>query len=914
MLRWLTLAVLIPLWFVGAAQLKASDLTKVTEVEGITEYRLDNGLRVLLFPDNSKDSVTVNITYLVGSRHEGYGESGMAHLLEHMLFKGTPTHLDIPKELKDRGASMNGTTWYDRTNYYETMPSTRENLEFALELEADRMVNSMIRGEDLASEMTVVRNEFERGENNHFRVLMQRIFSSAYEWHNYGKSTIGNRSDIERVPVKNLRQFYTRFYQPDNAVLVVAGKFDEDFALEKIEQHFGSIPAPERELNTTYTEEPAQDGEHRVSVRRVGDVGIVAAAYHVPAGSDPEFAAVHVASQVLSTQPSGRLYKQLVEPKIAVSSFATAFSLHDPGLLFAGAVAPGDADLDEVETAMLNAIEQLGQSEVTEAEVNRAKSELLKSWEDSYSNSQSAALALSDWTAQGDWRLMFLHRDRLEKVSAEDVKEVAAKYFTRNNATIGQFIPTESAQRVAVAPRPNLEEVVENYTGREAMAQGEVFEPTIQNIGERSTFGELANGSKFAFLPKKTRGEVVYGTMAINYGNQKSLVGQSAASDMMSNLLSRGTRQMSYDQIQDRLTELKANLRVTGSEGTLRVTLQTRKQYLPEVLKLAQQILREPAFPDDQFELLKQEVITDIESSLTDPQALASNALRRKLTPYPSDDVRYVPTLEEEIQRYESLTLDEVKKLYQTQLSGENASIAVVGDFEPESIKPILEETLADWKSETTYERILPKAFDLKAESIEINTPDKANAVYLAGSNFELSSDDERYPALMIGNYILGGSGGLSNRLANRVRQQEGLSYTVGSGFQASSFTDYGSFTMYAITNPDNRDKLVATIDEEVAQMRASGVTDVELQEAKKGYLESAMRSRTSDPTVAGLLVDVMQTERDLEFYADREDAIRALDKPSVDQAFQQFVNPDKMITVTAGDFQKSEDNESSDK
>ena len=213
----------------------------ITSVEGITEYQLENGLKVLLFPDDSKPTVTVNLTLFVGSRHEGYGEAGMAHLLEHMLFKGTPSHPNIPKSLQDLGAQFNGTTWVDRTNYYETLPASEENLEFALQLEADRMVNSLIRGEDLESEMTVVRSDFESGESSPLRILLQRMQAAAYEWHNYGKSTIGNRSDIERVPITNLRAFYRKHYQPDNAMLIVAGKFDRARALELILKHFGPL-------------------------------------------------------------------------------------------------------------------------------------------------------------------------------------------------------------------------------------------------------------------------------------------------------------------------------------------------------------------------------------------------------------------------------------------------------------------------------------------------------------------------------------------------------------------------------------------------------------------------------------------------------------------------------------------------
>src|SRR5215469_14940464 len=258
---------------------------KLASVEGITEYQFENGLRLLVFPDNSQSKVTVNMTVLVGSRQEGYGETGMAHLLEHMVFKGTPNHPNVPKALQDHGAVFNGSTSLDRVNYFETLAATDENLQFAIGLEADRLVNSFIRKEDLDSEMTVVRNEFERGENSPEGVLMERIEAVAYDWHNYGKPTIGNRSDIERVPIQNLQAFYKKYYQPDNIVLIVAGKFDETKALALVTKYFGVLPRPARKLDATWTEEPPQDGERSVTLRRVGDVSAIGVAYHVPAGS-----------------------------------------------------------------------------------------------------------------------------------------------------------------------------------------------------------------------------------------------------------------------------------------------------------------------------------------------------------------------------------------------------------------------------------------------------------------------------------------------------------------------------------------------------------------------------------------------------------------------------------------------------
>ncbi len=326
---------------------------RVTSVEGITEYRLGNGLRVLLFPDPTKQTITVNITYLVGSRNENYGETGMAHLLEHLMFKGTPGHPNIPQELTAHGARPNGTTWYDRTNYFETFGATDENLKWALDLEADRMVHSFIARKDLDSEMTVVRNEFESGENDPEGVLDQRVLSTSFLWHNYGHDTIGARADIENVPIERLQAFWRTYYQPDNAVLLVAGKFDEEKTLALINATFSGIPRPARALQATYTAEPTQDGERSVTLRRVGDVQALAVAYHVPAGSHPDAAAVEVLAEILGDTPSGRLHKALVETKKATSVSSFFLDLKEPGFLLLRAAVRQDQSLDDARATML---------------------------------------------------------------------------------------------------------------------------------------------------------------------------------------------------------------------------------------------------------------------------------------------------------------------------------------------------------------------------------------------------------------------------------------------------------------------------------------------------------------------------------------------------------------------------------
>ncbi|QDU38723.1 Protease 3 precursor [Maioricimonas rarisocia] len=882
----------------------------VTAVEGIAEFKLDNGLRVLLFPDPSKPKVTVNLTVFVGSRHEGYGEAGMAHLLEHMLFKGTPAHPDVPEALREHGAEYNGTTWLDRTNYFETLPASEENLEFAIRLEADRMVNSYVRGEDLESEMTVVRNEFERGENSPSRILNQRMFSAAYEWHNYGKSTIGNRADIERVPVESLRRFYRKYYQPDNAMLIIAGQFDPEKALEFTQKYFGEIPRPERELEQTYTEEPAQDGERIVKLRRVGDVALVGAMYHISSGAHPDYVSIDVLEHILTGAPSGLLYKALVETRRAASISGAAYALHDPGVLrFMAEVTPGN-DPQDVLTTILEIVESVGEEGVTEEQVERSKRYWLKEWELAVADSSRIAIQLSEWAAQGDWRLLFLYRDRLEEVTVESVERVAKHYLRQNNRTAGMFLPTEKAQRVTVPETPELAAMIGDYKGREALAVGEAFDVSPANIEERTTRTQLSSGLDVALLPKKTRGESVHLRLTLRYGNLENLQGLNTAAELLPSLMLRGTSTMTRQQIQDELDKNRARIVPSGTPGEASFSIETRRESLPNVLELLRQILRDPSLPEDQLEIIRNQKIANLEQQLTDPTGLARTAVSRKVSDYPQDDVRYVPTIEEEIQRWKSLTRDEVQKLYSDYLGGEHGELAAVGDFDPAEVTQAFEKAVEGWKAGQPYARI-PRPGDVavNAEREVIETPDKENAIYLAGTVFPLDDTDPDYPALVIGNYILGGSG-LSSRLADRVRQKEGLSYGVGSFVRGYALDERTTMLLYAITNPANIGKVEVAIREEVQRMLEEGVSAEELQAAQQGYIERQKIERSDDAQLAAVLSRTLEADRDMSYYSEREQAVRALTTEDILNVMQKWVDLDKFALVVAGDFAKAQETE----
>ena len=913
--------VIVLFWISGALAAAGEVPEKVVSIEGVTEYRLTNGARVRLFPDASQPTITVNMTVMVGSRHEGYGEAGMAHLLEHLVFKGTPTFPDVPRALRDHGASFNGTTNQDRTNYFETLPAGDENLDFAIHLECDRLVNSFIDRNDLLSEFTVVRNEFERGENSPESVLFQRVMAAAFEWHNYGKTTIGNRSDIERVPIDNLQAFYRKYYQPDNVVLIVTGRFEESKALEIITKYLGSIPKPERKLDPTYTEEPAQDGERLVTLRRVGGIGAVVAAYHMPSASQVDWAPLSILGSVLSETRVGRLDKALVEPKIATSASGRADTAHDPGL-FTFSASPAEGKLDEARDVLLSVIDSLGETPFGPEEVERAKLRAKRSSEQLLTSAAAMASALSSASALGDWRLLFLQRDRLQTVTAEDVNRVAKTYFPSYNRTLGTFIPSDAPKRLSIPTVPSIAEVVKDYKGGTAVASGEAFDPTPQNLDARTQVIEQ-DGMRIALLPKKNRGETVNMTLTLRYGNEDSLKNQSLAASMLPSMLMAGTKRLDRQALQQEMDKLNVQIGSggggggrgrrggrgggggAGAAGTLSFSIEARRDSLEKGIYLLGEILRDPAFPADEFDQMKLRSATGIASMESDPAALSGERLSQGLSSYPKGDVRYSMSMAERKQELESVTIEQVRALYEQQLAGMTGELAIVGDFETESTLSAVREILRDWKTTTPYAPIIREARpDQQGQKEEIVTPDKANAVFLAGLSFAMNDENPEAVALQLGNFILGG-GTLSSRLGDRIRQNEGLSYGVSSSVSIPAQGNDARFSINAITNPVNMDAVEKAAFEELKRFIDEGPTEKELADAKTAWLEARKVGRSNDGAIVGQLISNLHLKRTFAHDAEEDQRTQNLTCESVREAFRKYVVPEQLIVIRAGDLRK---------
>jgi zinc protease len=875
--------------------------TQLSTVEGITEYRLPNGLRVLLAPDASKPTTTVNITYLVGSRHENYGETGMAHLLEHMVFKGTPNQGNIMVELGKRGMDFNGTTFTDRTNYFETFPASDDNLQWVLGMEADRMVNSFVARADLEKEFSVVRNEMEAGENRPTSVLYKQLAAATFDWHNYGKNTIGARSDVENVRIENLQAFYRKYYQPDNAVLTVTGKFEPGATLQSIEKYFGVIPKPSRELLPTYTREATRDGAREITINRVADTYLLAALYLAPAGAHPDSTALAALGEILASPPAGRLHKALVEKKKAASTSVWSFDFAEPGYSIFWVNLDKTHSMAEARKLMLQTLEGVGKSPITADELKRAKASMLSDIDNTINNAQSLAVALSESIAKGDWRLFFLNRDRTEALTVTDVQRVAEHYLKETNRTFGQFVPTKVVDRSEIPATPDIAALLANYKGKAAVAEGEAFDIAPEAIEKRTLRQTLPNGMKLVLIPKKTRAQAVSGEIMLELGDEKSMFNQATNINLAASMLLRGAGKRNRADISTELDALKTKLSVSGHGQTINLRFESVRSSLPALMDLIQDVLRKPTFPESEFVQLRDQSVTFTNSQRSEPNAIASNALSRTFNTYPKGDIRYTPTFDERITDYKAAKLADVKRIY-TQMAGtKNGHFALVGDFDAQEVQTAARKLFGDWNNKAAFKRVPNPANRAVPDTKLFETPDKANAIFLAGLPLAVQDNAPDYDTLQVVNEILGD--GTQSRMMQRLRQKDGMSYGAGSQLSASSFEPNAQFTLYAIFAPQNREKVESAVKEELTRLASDGVTETELVDAKKSIEQQRKTSRSQDSSLAWLQLNNGRTGRTMAFSAQSDERIAKLTVADVNAAIKKYVDPAKLLNVYAGDF-----------
>ncbi|MDK2126180.1 M16 family metallopeptidase [Parachitinimonas caeni] len=880
----------------------AATLKPGVTVESVREYRLDNGLLVLLAPDDSNPVTSVVIRYGVGAKDEDRGESGMAHLLEHMLFKGTPSLPDIRGEVRKRGLNSNAITTADQTFYFESFATDQSTLDWSLGMEADRMVNALISKEALVTEMPVVRNEWERGENQPGWVLWRQMSAAALTAHPYRDPVIGHRDQIENTDINRLRAFYQRYYRPDNAVLVVSGKFDLAATLKSIEKHFGAISKPSVALKRYYPVEPVQEGSRYVELKRPGTDAITLLGYHAPSCMHPDFPALEMLTVVLANQKNGRLQTQLVEKKLAVSEWANLECRSDPWLIQFGLSLPKDADATATQKAMTAALEGFAQQPITEQEFTEARQATLKRWEN-WNGSAHAQVNEASWFAlYGDWRYAFIRRDLVEQVTRQDLQRVAEKYFKADNRTLGQFLPTVRPDRSEVTAAPDIAELAKHYQSKRQVDEGEVIEPKASVIEARTLKSQGSSGLQYALLPKKTRQNAVYGRIQLRFGLPLERHQNYVAGRMLGSLLNTATQHRDKAALELEANKLESTYHIHAHAGGLTLNFRSKQDKLAGLLALMREVVREPKLTQKEFDLTKARWMDRLSKPETEPSTLADRALDKHFEGWrPDSDPLHNWTRKALRSQLERLTLADVQKLYDQYFGGGTGEVVLVGAFDPASVRNQLNTTFGDWTGKKPYQDTPDPYHDVKPAYFLRETPDKANASYEARAYLPVAySHPDRY-ALAFANSLLGGDN--SSRLWLRLREKDGLTYHVNSSLNLDRLDQYAIWSIVVSFAPDKRQQVEAAVKQEIAHARQEGFTEAEFEAAKQGVIRQMRQNLAFEGGMLGALVENLRYGVPIGEIEDNLARIEKLTLAEVNAALRKYLDADRLTIAVAGNF-----------
>ncbi len=707
------------------------------------------------------------------------------------------------------------------------------------------------------------------------------------------------------MKAENLKAFYKKYYQPDNAVLIIAGKYDEKKALANVQQYFGPIPKPTRVLQPTYTVEPPQDGERNVMLRRTGDIQYIGMAYHTPSLADKDYAANDALLQILTNDPSGLLYKKLVETKLASKLYGYSQTLHDPGFSYFQVEVPKDKSIDSARHILLTTMDEVGMMNIADEDLTRAKNTIMKYISDGMNKTTDLAIGLTEYIGAGDWRLLFLYLDRIEQLRVTDLKAAAKKYYKPSNRTYGVFIPDATPDRTVVNETPDISKELAGYKGKATVAQKENFENSIDNIKKNIEYGTLPNGGKYALLQKPTKGDKITASISLRYGDEKTLMYQGEIASILSKMLKTGTSTKTKKQIADELDRIKTDINFNKAANGLVISINTDKQNLPAALALLNDMLMHLKFDSAEFEKVIVETKAGIEANKNDPQTLASEKLGKLASNYPKGHPNYAASSDEVLASIATVKLEDVKKFYSNFYGANNSLSVFVGELDKKDVTGFLQNSFGKWNSRTSYSPIEQKYFDVKGTTESINTPDKTNAMLLGVININISEKHADYPAMYMANELLGGGAFLSSRIPQRLRENEGMSYGAGSFMNANYNYDVSNWGVYAFFNPLYKGRLDSALHQEIDKARAAGFTKDELQKSITSWLEQNKTSLGENTFLANQIRTYMRDGRSLDDFTNLENKIKALNLEAVNAALRKYFDPQKLIMIYGGDFDK---------
>ena len=861
----------------------------VKESGGIKEYTMtSNGLRVLLKQDNTAPVATFMVTYEVGSRNEAIGYTGSTHLLEHLMFKGsrkfnTKKGNSVFQTLQSLGARMNATTWLDRTNYFAVLPS--EHLETLIEIEADRMRNAYIKEEDRQSEMTVVRNEFERGQNSPSGVLDENIWATAYQAHPYHHSTIGWKEDIENVSIERLREFYDTFYWPNNATAIAIGDFTEKEALSMIKKHFGKIRKSTKPIPEVYTAEPKQEGIRTITLKRAGQQGIVGVAHKTPAATHPDAPAFMVLSSILSSGKNSRFYKNITDKGLTTSVYIWDSLFRDPGLFTVYANLSPDVDHKTVEKAVVDEYEKIKKDGVSDEEVKNAQTQLIASMKFRQDGSYAIASGLNEAIASGDWTLYTTYDEKIGTVTKEDVQRIVKEYFKEDLSTIGYFIPLGAGgqnKKLATSAKDLEKMKLKHYSEEEELLSSKVID------------SEPVEGIRLLTLKRGSGVVTLTGSML---GGDIYASGNARTADMVAAMLDQGTTNMTKFEISAKLESAGARLGFFNGQARVGFSGKFLSEDTKMVFDLLADQLKNPLFAEEDLNKVKKRQVANYKRS---KESTRGNATNNMLKAFYGTGHQNSPTdPDKAIEEIKKITPKNLKDFHLKNYGAGTMVIVAVGDVDHNSLESLIKEGFGGWKKSPLKEKKETGTANKASDKVYVTMQDKTSTDFLVGTALGIDRYHPDYLPLYVATHTLGGN--FSARLMQTVRVKEGLTYGINSSMRGFGNGNDGYWMVGGTFSPKLLSKGESSTLREIKKWAEEGITQKELDITKSTLTGGFQVGFDSTGGLAGGILDAIIVHGDLTYLDNYPERIKAITLDEANTAISKYIFFDDLYQVAAG-------------
>jgi zinc protease len=878
------------------------------QTAGITSYLLPNGFKIILAPYPSAANARIELLVKTGSKLEGYGETGMAHLLEHMLFKSAGKRTDIKADLTALGATWNGTTSADRTNFFETVAAEPDKVDAAIRIEADRFIRASFTKQHLLSEMTVVRNELERNDTDPNSVVMRALQQEAYAWHGYARPTLGARSDIEDAPFEVLQAFHKKHYRPDNAALIVTGNFDPQRVLALAASLFAEAKNPAAPKITSWTREESRATTNRAELTLPAGMTLVTSGWKLPGITDRRTLALDLGSSAICDNDWGSLRKDLVlERKVAVAAMCGTQVQNDYGLFLAKASGDKDADAEALSKALREHIEKAAAQGISQAQLERARQAELNAYETLENSHEQLASQLSQAEIAGDWRLAFWQRDMVKEVTLDEVNAALKTWLVATNRSDVLLRHADGVKSPELPKLPSPAEASKLVEGKQWAAVAKQSDPIPSSATElaKATItlplsDILKNGtaSKAALIARKTQGERAWLVLANDYGNEAAMTGRDTACSVANNLVGFGGAGMTRDQLDAKLEALQA----TWSVNLGGLSLEVPRKNFDAAVDILLAAWAAPTLPQDEFERMKAGAISNMQSSLKDPSAVASTQVGLRFDNYPANHPLKPQSLEAQLAEYQALSYADVSRCASDLAGVANVRLGLVGTVTPQDVKALAAKLAKLPVAKTPYQRIkampAPSKAEIDTTPITVAMPEKPNASIAGSAVLALTDEADDFPALRIAIKVLGGDA--ESRIWKRLREKEGLAYGAGVSLSGNSFEPRSSITFYASAASSKADAALTSLKDELASALKDGLSEEEVARAKRTWLEERKSYLRNEKSFASSLANGLYTGHDYAWLAAYDQKISQLSREQVNAALRKWLN-DAAIVWSVG-------------